>query len=192
MGAVISDTVDFDDIFYSKHGVSDVAPDKEQRELGHAMDRELPTIQEVDYALRVAKGENHTDSYIIAFGFKGDELSRQSFSNASRKIRSRPRVSKKIIELKEKAAAIAEEDLPNLIQELNEDRKLARDLGQPSAAITAVKTKANLLGLEQSGSVTNNVNLNLSDEQKAQLLDRVSKRIDAPAPIDVDYEVVDE
>lgn len=166
----------FEDVFFETHGVSDVAPDPELALLGNALDETLPTFKEVDFALRLAKGENHIDAYIISFGFRGDEVTRSAFSMASKRIQKRPRVSEKIIELKRRASSVAEEDMDKLVHELNEDRKLARALGQPAAAISAVKAKANLLGLEQSNTVHNTLNVNLTDEQKAQLMERVVKK----------------
>jgi hypothetical protein len=178
----------FEEVFFETHGVSDVAPDPKDVELGHALDSTLPTGNEINFAFRLAKGENHIDAYIAAFGFVGNEVTRQSFSASSKRIQKRPRVADKIIDLKRKASAIAEEDMAKLVDELNEDRKLARALGQPAAAISAVKAKANLLGLEQSNTVHNTVNLNLTDDQKKQLLDRVGKRLESQEVKTIEHE----
>lgn len=92
------------------------------------------------------------------------------------KILKRPRVARKMYELRQRIAEMEDEDLHSIIQDLNSDRKLARDLGQPSAAISATKVKAALLGLTQEKKQTTNITIDLSDRQKQELLSRIGMR----------------
>jgi hypothetical protein len=90
-----------------------------------------------------------------------------------------------MFELRKAMAEFEEQDMLSLITELNADRQLARDLGQPSAAISALKLKAQLLGLTEEKKVTNNITVNLSDDQKKALLSRIGSRI-SPRDNDID------
>jgi hypothetical protein len=74
----------------------------------------------------------------------------------------------------EKLVEFEEQDMVDIIAEINADRQLARDLGQPAAALSAVKLKAELLGHKRKDPpVTNNVNLILSEDQKRDMLARI-------------------
>lgn len=175
----------FDEIFYANHGVGDTPLDNEMIKIGNSLDPNLPTLKECTFAKLVVKGSSPREAYMNAFGFTGKEFHSITYSRNAKKLLDRPRVAKFMYDLQMKAASLINEDLANIVFELNEDRKLARDLGQPSAAITATKTKAQLLGLMDEKRVTNNITVNLSDEQKKLLLGRVGEVIDA------DYEVIE-
>jgi hypothetical protein len=87
----------------------------------------------------------------------------------------RPRVAIKMQEMYEKLVEFEEQDMVDIISEINEDRKLARDLGQPAAALSAVKLKAQLLGhAKKDAPITTNITMILSDEQKRAMLSRLS------------------
>jgi hypothetical protein len=178
-----------DEIFFGRHGVGDLAIDQELVALKREVDPNVPTVTESEFARLVAKGESKVQSYIKAFGYNGTEHSMDVFQVYATRIMSRPRVGNLVQDIKERAYKLALEDVGTLVEQLNEDRKLARDLGQPSAAIAAVKVKASLLGLDQSTTNTTNIVVNMNDEQKSQILDRIGRRLRSPDVVDA--EVVD-
>lgn len=75
------------------------------------------------------------------------------------KVLSNPKVAKRVLELQERHQKRHDVTIDSLTKELDEDRQLARDNVQPSAAISAVMGKAKLHGL---GS--DKVELSLGDE----------------------------
>jgi len=167
----------FDALFFEKHGVGDVPIDSEFVVIAHQMNPNEPTLSEIHFCRYLIKGDGNADAYIKAFGYDGTEYKRATFANMAVRLLKRPRVSKALYIMREKVNELANEDLATLVSELNDDRKLARDLGQPSAAIAAVKAKASLLGLDQSTGGNMTINVSLSDTQKGQLLNRIGKRL---------------
>src|SRR5882672_12778415 len=59
----------------------------------------------------------------------------------------RPKVQTRIKELRKQMAARNRITVDTLIEDLREDRQLAREIGQPSAAIAATQLTAKLVGL---------------------------------------------
>lgn len=166
-----------DQIFIEDNGVGNTPVDKQIAELGHKMDPNLPTAQELEFCRLLIKGVPRPDAYMQAFNRDETQMSRNGFSAAASRLLKRPRVAKKYLQLQARVQELAEEDLTKLVSELNEAKDVARDLGQPAAMVTAIKTKANLLGLEKANHQTNNVIVDLNDNQKQQLLSRISSRI---------------
>lgn len=171
----------FDEIFYAQHGVGD---EPNEADLDKSLDvirRQLNpkecSRQEIIFARFIAKGMTQTDAYKKAFNVVPQDLDVKDpvkyCSNAAYRIAKRPRVAREIFAQKEKFFNLSLQELPDLIEELDEDRQLARALGQPAAAISAVKAKASLLGLDQKHNITTNISLDLKDEQKAALLNRI-------------------
>lgn len=179
----------FDDIFFSKHGVGDVPIDKELANIKHQINPNIANARELEFARLVVRGENKVNAYIKAFGYDGTEFHRTTFYAHTNRLMKRPRVATAIYDLQKKVEDLAGEDMAQLIKELNEDRKLARDLGQPAAAISAVKVKASLLGLDNV-QPTNNITINLGDEQKKQIIERIGKQLIAKNAIDAEYKVI--
>jgi hypothetical protein len=180
---------EFDAIFFGKHGVGDVPIDSEFAVIAHQMNPNEPTLPELMFCRFLVKGDSQPDAYMKAFGYDGSEYVRDTFGRMAYRLLKRPRVSKALFEMKEKVNALMNEDLATLVSELNDDRKLARDLGQPSAAIAAVKAKANLLGLDQSTTQNMTINVSLTDDQKGQLLSRIARRSSSRIE-DAQFEVI--
>jgi hypothetical protein len=174
-----------EDLFFSKHGVGDTPVTEREVVLRNIIDPNEPTLQEIRLCKNLIKGMGSIDAYIKAFDYRGDEMTRSGFSSACARILKRPRVALKMYEMRKAMADFEEEDMLSLITQLNSDRQLARDLGQPSAAISALKLKAQLLGLTEEKKVTNNITVNLSDDQKKALLNRIGSRI-TPRNDDID------
>lgn len=182
---------DFDDIFGATHGLGD-APvavhggsfDSPVAAVVAMIDPQAPTLKEIRFCKYIIRGENNTEAYVKAFEFKGNEHPRSYFAKAAHALLKRPRVAMKLQEMHEKLVEFEEQDMVDIIAEINEDRKLARDLGQPGAALAAVKLKAELLGHRQKvAPVTNNVSLVLSDEQKRAMIARITGVRDEPIDI---------
>lgn len=187
---------EFDNIFFATHGIGHDPVSDEERRLIHSLDNTRPTWQEIEFVRMFFREGNITDAYIRAFDFNGTEHRRDYFTKLANRLLERPRVIAKLNEYREKAQALADEDVANLVSELNEDRNLARSLGQPSAAIAATKAKATLLGLEKQSVNNMNIVLDLSDDQKQNLLSRIGSRLSKEQSneqiIDADYKDVSE
>lgn len=184
MSTELQEVDPFDEIFFKTHGVGH-DPEDPDRKLIHSLDNTLATYQEIEFVRLFFREGNITDAYIAAFGFDGTEHRRDYFTKLANRLLERPRVLKKLNEYRHRAQALADEDVSKLVSELNEDRQLARTLGQPSAAIAATKAKAQILGLEQSSVNTMNIVLDLTEDQKKNLIGRISKRLSPKMENDV-------
>ncbi len=187
-------STDFDDVFFKIHGLGDNPVTDELDYVRNLVDPHEPSLQEIRFCKNLIKGMSAVESYRKAFEVSPETMSNAAVLTAVSRIEKRPRVAKKMYELRKMVMQLENEDLMQIIHELNEDRDLARALGQPSAAISAVKTKATILGLTNETKTTNNITVNLSDDQKKNLLSRIGHRIlnHADAPIeDADFKELD-
>lgn len=91
------------------------------------------------FAQELAKGASQVEAYERA-GYKPND------SHAARLV-GKGRISDRIAELKAAAATEAVTTIHDIARQLDEDRKFARDLEAPSAAISATMGKAKVLGL---------------------------------------------
>ena len=95
------------------------------------------------YAQELAKGKPARQAYVLA-GYKKND------GNASR-LKSNEKLAARVNELVERtaanAAARAEVTVVSLLNELEEARKLAAEINQPSAAVAATLGKAKVAGL---------------------------------------------
>lgn len=171
--------------FFKLHGVGDFAVEPELEDFQFLVDKNEASPREKEFCRYIVLGETQTEAYVKAFDKEG-KLDRKNVTVYAHSLLKRKRVAKYYYELLRRRESFLEENLEHLISELNADRKLARDLGQPSAAIQAVKTKANLLGLENATSNKITVNVSLSDDQKENLLARIVKR-NTDDVLDADY-----
>lgn len=187
------DEDEFDKIFFNTHGVGNTPTPQEERHLS-SLDSSLPTYQEIEFVRMFFREGNITDAYIKAFGYVGNEHRRDYFTKLANRLINRPRVMKKLNEYRSKAQALADEDVAQLVHELNQDRELARAMGQVGAAISATKAKAQILGLEKTTTNNLNVVLDLTDDQKRNLLGRVASRLlpDKESIIDAKFVELDE
>ena len=160
--AMVDTPESFDEIFFETHGVGDNPVTEREASIRHMIDPNEPTLQELRLCKNLIKGLHPVESYRKAFEIGPDRMSDKAVRSAVERLLRRPRVARKMYELREMLMEMEETDLMDVIHALNEDRKLARDLGQVSAAIQATKTKASILGLSNENKVTNNITLNLS------------------------------
>ena len=95
------------------------------------------------YAQELAKGKSAREAYVLA-GYKKND------GNASR-LKSNEKLTARVNELVERtaanAAARAEVTVVSLLNELEEARKQAVEINQPSAAVSAIVAKAKVAGL---------------------------------------------
>lgn len=90
------------------------------------------------FAQEIAKGKTYTQAYVVA-GYSDND------GNAA-KLAKHPEIVVRVMELNGKGAELAEITVASLIAEAEEARKLAMELGQPAAAIGAVREKGVLSG----------------------------------------------
>jgi hypothetical protein len=190
-----ADDSSFDDIFFSIHGVGDNPMTERNVAIQHLIDPSEPSLQEVRLCKLMIKGMSQVDAYRKAFDVTKDQMSNRSCSSAVDRLLKRPRVARTMYEMRKMLMDFENEDLMQIISELNQDRDLARSLGNPSAAISAVKVKAGLLGLNKDSNTTINITANLSDNQKNDILSRIGHRmlhVNSPAIEDAEYTEVGE
>jgi hypothetical protein len=95
------------------------------------------------FAQALAKGENATAAYKSAgYSAKGN-----SAEAAASRLLSDVKVQSRVAELQERAAIKVELGIADIVQMLQEDRLLARELESPSAAVSASMGIAKVLGL---------------------------------------------
>jgi hypothetical protein len=91
------------------------------------------------FAQALAKGENSSKAYVSA-GFK------DSRANASR-LKANSNIARRVRELSEAGAKSAEITIASLLDELEHARQRADSLGQLSASVKAITSKAAISGL---------------------------------------------
>jgi hypothetical protein len=95
------------------------------------------------FAQLLAKGENATAAYKAA----GYSATGNSAEAAASRLLSDVKVQARISELQERAAIKVEKTAADVVRMLEEDRKLAREIQQPGAAVSASMGIAKILGL---------------------------------------------
>lgn len=119
------------------------------------------------FAQYLLKGKSATEAYAMA-GYSGDR------KNAAR-LATNDDIQARVTELQANAAGRAEKTVADIALQLDEDRKLAHDVKQPGAAVSASVAHAKLFGhlrekVDHSATVALKFDLTgLSDEQLAQL-----------------------
>jgi phage terminase small subunit len=93
------------------------------------------------FAQQLVKGKSQTEAYRNA-GYRA----KAATVNASQLL-TKPKVAERLRELQEGAAARAEVTVASILNELEDARKLAAEINQPSAAVAATLGKAKVAGL---------------------------------------------
>ena len=91
------------------------------------------------FAQELAKGKPASEAYVLA-GYKTND------GNCIR-LKGTERVIARVQELLGRSAARAEVTVVSILSELEEARKQAVEIGQPSAAVSAIVAKAKVAGL---------------------------------------------
>lgn len=99
----------------------------------------LKNARHEKFAQELAKGKSQVEAYATA-GYEPNE------SHASRLV-ANGKVADRVSELKGKAAEKVVVTVADIAQQLDEDREFARQLENPSAAVSATMGKAKVLGL---------------------------------------------
>jgi phage terminase small subunit len=91
------------------------------------------------FAQELAKGKSQAEAYELA-GYKGDRTAASRLSTNSN-------VQARVAEIQQRSAVKAEMTIATISEMLLADRALARELGQPGAAVSADEKLAKLHGL---------------------------------------------
>jgi hypothetical protein len=108
------------------------------------------------FAQELAKGKTQEDAY-AACGYKGNKTAASRLANDVN-------VCKRLTELQERVAIRVELTLADIIQEIEEARMaaLSAETVQASAAVSASKAKAELLGIGAAKKIDLNGELNIT------------------------------
>ena len=122
------------------------------------------------FAQELAKGKSASEAYVLA-GYKDNRHNAAALAREEH-------ISTRVAEIQDKGSIRAEVTLATLLEEAEAARALAMQLGQPAAAIAAVKEKGVLSGhrIEKR----ENTNRNLDSLSDAELM--AIARGDAVAP----------
>lgn len=93
------------------------------------------------FAQELAKGATADEAYQLA-GYS------ENRGNATR-LKANESVLKRVAELKEAAAVRARKSMDDILEQLDDDRKFAREMEAPSAAIQATMGQAKILGYDK-------------------------------------------
>ena len=107
------------------------------------------------FAQALAAGETQDAAYQIA----GYKPSRPAASRLSTNVNVRARVEN----LQERAAVKTERTLETILAQLDEDRALAKEMGQASACVSATVAQAKLLGMVTEKVDQTNRNADVTD-----------------------------
>jgi phage terminase small subunit len=129
------------------------------------------TPKQEAFALAYVETGNASEAYRRAYDV-GEDTSNQVIWNEASKVLANHYVSVRVMELQEAAQERCIVTIESLTKELDEDRTLAREEKQPSAAITAVMGKAKLHGLvtdkkELTGKDGKPLEINSASENEA-------------------------
>lgn len=182
-------TIDEEELFFTMHGVGNRAVEPSDARYIPQVDLSVATPKEREFVRLILSGKNQTESYLSTFDKTG-QMKRKTASSLASTLMNRKRVAVYYTEQIEKINAIGDETLPQLIQELNDASSLAKAMAQPSAMVQAIKTKANLLGLEnRPDNITMNINM-VDDKTKKQLMERMAEV--SSKVLEVDYKDITE
>lgn len=166
---------EFDWFFAEEHGEG-LEPSHDA-ELLHLLDPDMPSLQEGKFCINILKGMSKKDAYIQAFDKRGDEITPTGFSHAASRLMKRPRVARRLAELRHQANLVEEQSVGKLVSELDEARELAKMLAKPNDMIAATKAKADLMGHNSKDKgASNNLLVVLEPEKKDQLLELIVKQ----------------
>ena len=90
---------------------------------------------------------NQSEAYRQAYNT--ENMLPDSVTSKASELMRNVHVSSRVTELQQQVAKKFEVTVESLTRELEEDRQLARELGQPGAAISALNVKARIHGLDK-------------------------------------------
>lgn len=109
------------------------------------------TGKQEKFCQKVAEGLSYSDAYRAAYDAK--KMKAETVHKRASELLENGEVTGRISELQKKTQKRHEETVDDILNELDEARKLALEMGQASAAVSASMNKAKLLGLDVDSAV---------------------------------------
>ncbi len=109
------------------------------------------TGKQEKFCQKVAEGLSYSDAYRAAYDAK--KMKAESVNSKASELMHNGEITVRISELQKKTQKRHEETVDDILNELDEARKLALEMGQASAAVSASMNKAKLLGLDVDSAV---------------------------------------
>ena len=103
------------------------------------------TAKQEKFCQGVAKGLSYSDAYREAYN--ADKMKSDTINKRACELLKNGYVTGRIDELKKMALSRHNIEVDDIVEELEDARKIARELGQSSAMVSATMGKAKLLGL---------------------------------------------
>ena len=105
------------------------------------------TPKQEKFCQEFIKTGNQSDAYRAAYNSKN--MLPATINNKAYQLINQDDIRARVVQLQERVAKKFEVTVESLTRELEEDRQLARELGQPGAAISALNVKARIHGLDK-------------------------------------------
>lgn len=110
------------------------------------MKKKLTPKQE-KFCQEFIKTGNQSDAYRTAYN--SENMLPATINNKAYQLINQDDIRARVVQLQAQVAKKFEVTVESLTKELEEDRQLARELGQPGAAISALNVKARIHGLDK-------------------------------------------
>lgn len=103
------------------------------------------TAKQENFCQGVAKGLTYSDAYRQAYDAK--KMKMEAINIAASRLMDNPKIELRVEELKKRALKRYDLTVDDIVEELEDARKIARELGQSSAMVSASMGKAKLFGM---------------------------------------------
>lgn len=103
------------------------------------------TAKQENFCQGVAKGLTYSDAYRQAYDAK--KMKMEAINIAASRLMDNPKIELRVEELKKRALQRYDLTVDDIVEELEDARKIARELGQSSAMVSASMGKAKLFGM---------------------------------------------
>ena len=105
------------------------------------------TPKQEKFCREFIKTGNQSDAYRAAYN--SENMLPATINNKAYQLINQDDIRARVVQLQAQVAKKFEVTVESLTKELEEDRQLARELGQPGAAISALNVKARIHGLDK-------------------------------------------
>jgi hypothetical protein len=103
------------------------------------------TAKQEKFCQGVAKGLTYSDAYRQAYNAK--KMKMEAINISASRLMDNPKIELRVEELKKRTLKRYDLTVDDIVEELEDARKIARDLGQSSAMVSASMGKAKLFGM---------------------------------------------
>ncbi len=103
------------------------------------------TVKQENFCQGVAKGLTYSDAYRQAYN--ASKMKMETINRKAVELMSNGKVAARVEELKRRALQRYDLTVDDIVEELEDARKIARELGQSSAMVSASMGKAKLFGM---------------------------------------------